>query len=266
MPVARSPADLRAALAGRLADRGEQWLTGAIDHISTDPGAIRTLFPAAGRRCGRDWLRGTWTVDDAVRALLLTALPLSGTQLTEEVTALYRYGDAAEKRGVLRGMHLLDTAGGIGAGGLPVVEDGLRTNDTRLIAAALASYGARHLDPAAYRQGVLKCVFLGIPLADIDGLGERADAELARMLVDYAHERVAAGRDVPADVWTVVDRFPDTLESSAPGRGFGGFGSDVDARRDAALRASAGREPSKRARPSEPGGDDGESGRNPGSS
>lgn len=153
-----------------------------------------------------------WTVDDAVRASLLAALPLREAELAAEVVALYRYGDAAEKRGVLRGLALIDTADGIGAEGLPLVHDALRTNDTRLVAAALGRYGAAHLDAAAYRQGVLKCVFTGIALADIDGFPERADAELARMLADFAREREAAGRTVPADVWQVRAAAPSPNE------------------------------------------------------
>ena len=52
----------------------------------------------------------------------------------------------------------------------------------------------------AWRQGVLKCLFTGVPLAAVDGLDRRADAELARMVAGYAAERRAAGRPVPADV------------------------------------------------------------------
>ncbi len=216
MTAQTTPEQLRNALEDRMSADGELWLTGSLHRIHRDPVAVRTLFPAAGRRCGRGSLvahdeaggvmRG-WTVDDAARALMMTALPLSGSALVHEVTALYRYGDAAEKRGVLRGLGPLDTARGLGDGALPLVHDGLRTNDTRLITAALGTYGARHLEPPGYRHGVLKCVFVGIALDDITGLDERADGELARMLTDYAREREAAGRDVPPDVWRVVGPF-----------------------------------------------------------
>lgn len=47
---------------------------------------------------------------------------------------------------------------------------------------------------------MLKCVFTGVPLSVVAGLDDRADAELTRMMTDYARERTAAGRDVPADV------------------------------------------------------------------
>jgi hypothetical protein len=204
---------LTEALAARLTADAAGWLAEARDKVAGDPAAIRTLFPAVGRRCGRGPLDaasaasggiGGWTVDDAARAVLVAALPLTGPALAAEIADLYRYGDAAEKRGALRALSVVDQAGGLGDAALPIVRDALRTNDTRLVAAALGPYGARHLDAAAYRQGVLKCVFTGIPLAEISGLGRRIDDELVRMLRGFAAERVAAGRPVPADVWLVV--------------------------------------------------------------
>ncbi|HZE31850.1 MAG TPA: EboA domain-containing protein [Actinoallomurus sp.] len=198
--------ELRKTLGARLTESGAQWLDAAAERIAADADAIRPLFPAAGRHCGRAQLdpeagEHGWTVDDAVRAFLLTRLPLTGPALAKEVDDLYRYGDAAEKRGVLRALHLLD----LGDEALPLVHDALRTNDTRLIGAALGPYGAAHLDPHAYRHGLLKCVFTGVPLAEVAGLRERRDAELARMFRAFARERVAAGRPVPADVWLVTD-------------------------------------------------------------
>ena len=35
------------------------------------------------------------------------------------------------------------------------------------------------------------------------------------MLGAFVHERVAAGRDVPAEVWTVIDRYPPAEEIAA---------------------------------------------------
>jgi hypothetical protein len=196
--------DLRKALDAHLTEDGARWLDMATERVATDAGAIRPLFPAVGRQCGRgplaDGPRG-WTVDDAARALLLTRLPLTASALAKEVGDLYRYGDAAEKRGVLRALPLLD----LGDEALPLVHDALRTNDTRLIGAALGPYGAARLDAHAYRHGVLKCVFTGVPLAEVAGLPERRDAELARMFTAFARERVAAGRSVPADVRLVTD-------------------------------------------------------------
>jgi hypothetical protein len=176
------------------------WLDNAVRRVGRNPAAVAGLFPAVGRRCGRGPLPDPspeltgWTVDDAARVLLLTAMPLHGTALAEQVGALYRYGDAAEKRAVLRALPSLD----IGDGAVELLHDAIRTNDTRLVAAALGPY-ASHLDDQTWRQAVLKCVFMEIPLTVVAGLDRRADGELGRMLASLDDERRVAGRTIPAD-------------------------------------------------------------------
>jgi hypothetical protein len=124
----------------------------------------------------------------------LAALSLRGPALVEEVSQLYRYGDADEKRAVLRALPYLE----VGDGCVELLRDALRTNDTRLVAAALGPY-AENLDDPAWRQGVLKCVFMQVPLSVVDDLHRRADSELAVMLTALLQERVAAGRTIPDD-------------------------------------------------------------------
>ncbi|MEU8542420.1 EboA domain-containing protein [Streptomyces sp. NPDC048717] len=188
------------------------WTREAQHTLAVNPGAVTGFFPIVGRRCGREPLPGAgngpfaWTVDDAVRTLLLDAPALRGTELLSIITELYENGDAAERRGVLRALPVLDRAGRLGDTALPLVHDALRTNDLRLIAAALGTapsapgYAARHLDAQAFRQAVLKCVFTGIHLDQVTGLTERADPELVRMVRAYADERHTADRDVAPDI------------------------------------------------------------------
>ncbi len=179
------------------------WLAGAIEEIRHDPTRIRALLPAAGRevgrgpRCPREDSQGLvhGTVDDAARAELLRALPPGA--VSAELPELYRYGDDAEKRGVLRALPSLDIAPEIG---VPLILDALRANDIRLVAAAMGDYAAAHLDQHSWRHGVLKCVFVGVPLDAVARWSERVDAQLRRMVSDYAEERRAAGRAAPADV------------------------------------------------------------------
>ncbi|MEV4481529.1 EboA domain-containing protein [Micromonospora coxensis] len=192
-----TPDSLRAALRG-VPD--PEWRDAALRRVAADPATITAAFAVARRRCGRAPLPGAdgWSADEAARALLLTALP---SDHARHADALYRHGDAAEKRAVLRALPLLP----IGAAGVPLLHDAIRTNDTRLLAAALGPY-ARHLDPPAWRQAVLKCVFTGVPLAVVHDLDVRADAELAAMLAGLAAERRAAGRAVPADATELLDR------------------------------------------------------------
>ncbi|WP_410642280.1 EboA domain-containing protein [Amycolatopsis sp. lyj-346] len=174
------------------------WLEGALAKVAADATALRTVFPAVGRHCGRgpSDVPGR-TVDDVARVRLLQAAPGAAAELP----GLYRHGDAAEKRAVLHALSVVD----IGDAGVELVADALRTNDTRLVAAAMGEYAATHLDDAAYRHGVLKCVFMGVPLANVAGLDRRTDEELLRMLRSFAAERTAAGREVPADLRTLLN-------------------------------------------------------------
>ncbi|MFE5887959.1 EboA domain-containing protein [Streptomyces sp. NPDC056468] len=195
------------ALTAVLDPTARTWLDDGAAQVAAEPAAVRRLFPAARRRCGHARLTDYWTVDEAARAVLLTALPLRGQALADEVTRLHRHGDPAEQRAILRTLPLLD----LGDLALPLVRETLRGNDTTLIEAALGPYAAAHLPDAEYRQAVLKCVFCEIPLDRVTGLGARADRELARMLADFAHERIVAGRDVPQDIVPVVRAFPDVI-------------------------------------------------------
>ncbi|GAA0393080.1 EboA domain-containing protein [Microbispora corallina] len=189
---------LRAALRDTPQD---EWVDAALTAAAERPETIRRSFAAAGRRVGRAPLPGVpgWTADEAARALLLAALPAD--RVPAETGELYRYGDADEKRAVLKALPML----AVGTAGLPLLHDAIRTNDARLLAAALGPY-ARHLDQAAWRQAVLKCVFTGVPLSAVNGLGERADHELAAMLAAFSDERAAAGRPMPADAAALLDR------------------------------------------------------------
>jgi hypothetical protein len=204
------------------------WLADAVDRVARDPDALAALFPAAGRRCGRGPLPGSapgpagWTADDAARVLLLTALPLHGDALAAQVEELYRYGSADEKRAVLRALPLLD----LGSGGVEILNDAIRTNDTRLVAAAVGPY-ARHLDDRMWRQAVLKCVFMDIPLAAVADLDRRADGELGRMLGDLAEERRAAGRTMPADADILLALIGDLPPADGDGTAGGTAGGDT---------------------------------------
>jgi hypothetical protein len=192
---------LRSAFVAAVADL--TWWEDAERRVAAEPGAILRLFPQAGRRCGRDTplAEPGWTAQDAVRVLLLSAIPLRGPQLAALLETVYQQGDANEKRAVLRALPLLPLAGEA----VGLLRDAIRTNDTRLLAAALGPY-ATHLPAPDWRQAVLKCVFTGVPLDRVHNLTHRADAELVAMLDALASERTAAGRPMPADTLPLLAR------------------------------------------------------------
>ncbi|GAA2944432.1 EboA domain-containing protein [Streptomyces erythrogriseus] len=181
-----------------------------MDEATTHPGTHGPIsvwelrLAEAGRRCGPEHA-------DAARVLILHAARADA----EALTRVYHQGTADERRAVLHALpHLVP-----GPEALPLVEDALRTNDTRLVAAALGPYGARQLDAHAWRHAVLKCLFTGVAVDLVADLARRArgDAELARMLGDHAAERTAAGRTVPEDLHRVL-----ALTEAAPAQGAAG--------------------------------------------
>lgn len=226
---------LMAALEARAKPEGLEWLRETSAAVAADPTVLRSRFPMVGRKVGREPLDPdadpsdvhAWTIDDAARTVLLVA---AGEGAEAELAELYRFGDAAERRGILRALPYLN----IGDRGLGLVDDAIRTNDTRLIAAALGPYATEHLPDAAYDQAVLKCVFVGVPITPLDGIPSRVTPDGARMLGAFVHERVAAGRDVPPEVWTVIDRYPPAEEIAAIERE---LESEFEDRRAAAERA-----------------------------
>lgn len=202
--------DLRTRLEAALDGAARAWLDQATAEAAAhrgrpeqkQPPVWELRFAEAGRRCGQDHA-------DAARVLLLHAAEADPATLTR----VYEQGTAAERRAVLHALpHLVQ-----GPQALPLVEDALRTNDTRLVAAAVGPYAARHLAPHDWRHAILKCLFTGVPVDAVAELDRRAraDAELARMLGDYAGERTAAGRTVPSDLHRVLALTAPTAPAAA---------------------------------------------------
>jgi hypothetical protein len=204
-----APDELRAVLSPEATLALDEMLAG----LAAEPGGLGRVFPAAARRTARGELGdGGPRIEDAVRVELVRVASsgLAPEALLDELSKLYRYGDADEKRAVLLALSALDDPG---VDGSVMLLDALRTNDVRLVAAAMGPH-ARRLPAHDWRHGVLKCIFVGVPLRSVADLAERADAELGAMVRRYVDEREAAGRSVPADAVLVLDLMTPT---SIPG-------------------------------------------------
>jgi hypothetical protein len=70
-------------------------------------------------------------------------------------------------------------------------------------------YPVEYFDEHAWNHMVVKAMFMASSLWPIQGLDLRANPRLARMLVDLAQERWAAGRAVSAEIWRCVAPFAD---------------------------------------------------------
>lgn len=201
---------------------GNLWLADLLAKAS-DLSANQVLnsYTAAPRKVGKEPLRlgdkekerlthldsslrlDHWTVDDAGRAVLLMSLShLSREDFIKVVLDCYQLGDAREQQSWLRGLVLLPH----GDAFLPTAVDACRTNiiPTFESIACENPYPSRHFPELNFNQMVLKSLFTGIALARIVGLDTRFNSELSRMADDYASEREAAGRPVPADIWLAL--------------------------------------------------------------
>jgi len=215
---------LTGALTAVLPGPARTWLEDALAKVagSAEPeGDLASLGAAARRKLGDDPLGAgaapiqtpagplaiaAWSWADAGRVtLVLAAVSTRPGEAEQIVEAAYRAGDDLERAALMRGLALMPTPEAL----KPIALATGRTNSVPL-------YSALALDnpyPAAYysehelNQLVLKALFLAIPIERVQGLAARANPDLSRMCEDYADERLAAGRSVPADIWLALAPF-----------------------------------------------------------
>lgn len=87
--------------------------------------------------------------------------------------------------------------------------EGIRSNIGIVLEAIMYNnpYPFTNLDDLAWNQLVLKAFFTEKSINRIIGIDERANKELAWILIDYANERWAAHRTVNPQLWRLVGKF-----------------------------------------------------------
>ena len=162
----------------------------------TDEAAAEVAHPG--------WRPRGWSIDGAARVAALLAYR-GRRPFAETFKDLRRTSDVAEMIALYRGLPLYPEPGSLDF----EVGEGLRSN-IRAVFEAIAHanpYPRDQFDEHRWNHMVLKALFVDSRLAPIIGLDQRANAELARILRDFAHERWAAGRQVPAELWRCVGPF-----------------------------------------------------------
>lgn len=219
---------LDAWLATRLAPDAATWLRERC--AATASGDKKSLFLAFGlavRKTGKadlqlnpqelavaadvrpGWKPRHWTTDQAARVRLVLSYP-SGAESAGYVSVLdqlFAAGEMHELVALYQGLPLYPHQP---AHQLRCAE-GIRSN-IRAVFCAVAHhnpYPSEQLNDDQWNQLILKCQFVGVSLEPVVGFDQRANSALARMLVDYAHERWAAKRPVNPELWRAVGPFAD---------------------------------------------------------
>lgn len=185
----------------------EAWLTAALDTIDPDAlSGVRVLLARSSRKVGTAPLpvgeveMEGWTSRDAARA----AVVLRAFELAEPEAATTAYGqwlrrgEQGEQESLLRMLPLLPHPQRL----LPHAVEACRTNSEVVFRAIACGnpFPAANFPDDNFNQLVLKAVFMGVPVDDVMGLPGRVTTKLLRMADDFAAERTAAARPVPADI------------------------------------------------------------------
>ena len=151
------------------------------------------------------WFPQYWTMDRAVRTWLLLSLTFDNQEQSGKIIEqLFKTADVKELTALYQAVPFLPDPERY----YHIATEGVRSNMTDVFNAIALynSYPATYFDELAWNQMILKALFVGSPLSKIQGLEQRANLTLAKMLVDYAHERQAANRSVSPELWQLVNR------------------------------------------------------------
>lgn len=149
---------------------------------------------------------GHWNCLQAARAYLLLLYPHDNPdKWLATLDKLFETADLHEQEALYAALPLLPNPALLKLR----AAEGLRSNMTTVFDAVALhnSYPAEYLDEPAWNQLLLKAVFLQRPLYQIQGADHRANPTLAQALIEYAHERWAAGRNITPELWRFVGPF-----------------------------------------------------------
>lgn len=219
---------LRAWVARRSTADGQHWFDEQVAKLRSSP-TEKDVYLALGyatRRLGKQdldlsqedlaiaqavrpgWIPSDWSVDQASRvAFVLASFNGDDANFKARIEQLFRTADIGELIAFYRALplypapklHLARAREGARSGMQPIFEAVAHRNP----------YPREEFDENAWNHMVLKALFIGSKLDPVQGLDERANPQLMRMLCDYAHERWAAGRPVSPELWRCVGRFAD---------------------------------------------------------
>jgi hypothetical protein len=220
---------------------GAEWFRGAIDGVvhATSDRALDVAIGLAPRRLGRTDLAlsdhderraaalrpgfdpSDWSVDQVARvALMIASHDGSDAAFAARFDGYCSSAELIELIALCRGLPLYPGAALLEPRAREAVRSGMKP-----VFEAVAHgnpYPSEVFNEDAWNHMVVKALFIGSSLWPIQGLDARANPHLARMLVDLAQERWAAGRPVSAELWRCVAPYADAQGIAALTRAWHG--------------------------------------------
>lgn len=147
-----------------------------------------------------------WDQVQAARTYLLLQFPAKdATSWKSMLQKLFETGDMYELEALYAALPVMPFSKEM----VGRAREGLRTNITSVFDAVALNnpYPSTYFDEDAWNQMVVKAIFMQRPLYKIQNSDQRANLALARIIIDFAHERWAAGRDVMPELWRFVGPF-----------------------------------------------------------
>lgn len=173
--------------------------------IATKP-KYGTAKTTASNRNADSTEKQIWTLDRAVRVLLLTNVQnKSEEDYYQTIETLFDTAEINEAVALYTALSYLQYP----ENWLFRATEAVRSNMGPVFDAIAFHnpYPAKYFPESAWNQLVLKCIFNDKPINLIKGLDERANQNLTNILSDFAHERWAAHRTIPSQVWRLVSKF-----------------------------------------------------------
>lgn len=208
------------------ADEGMAWLEEQKDSVQGDSTGLKlfTAFSQASRyfqkdlnqmspadlaeadQLVRDFRPDTWNRLQTARTYLLLHFKAKDAQhFVGTLGRLLGSADMYEQEAIYAALPVLPYQDNLKLR----AAEGLRTNITSVFDAIALNnpYPAKYLDELAWNQMVIKAFFLQRPIYQIVDADSRANSGLAKILIDYAHERWAADREVMPELWRFIAPF-----------------------------------------------------------
>jgi hypothetical protein len=179
---------------------------------------------SAAEKVRPGWNPRAWSLEQLVRSSLILQFPSSDIEsYVKTLDMMFSTGEVGELVALYQSLPLLPDP----PAHVLRAAEGIRNNIKAVFCAVAhhSPFPSEQFSDDQWNQLVLKCLFIGVSLRPVIGLDERANSKLMAMLVDFAHERRAAHRPIPPELWRCVGPYADdraledlrqVLKSGAP--------------------------------------------------